>query len=696
MAAPSQSEQLSREKRTPKPVSHVLVGVDTGGTFTDFVCFAGGQLHRHKVLSTPDNPARAVLMGLGEILTAASPVGSSAPSSGPSTKAASGIRAPGVQISYGSTVATNAVLERRGARVVLLTTAGFEDVLEIGRQTRSELYTLEPRKPEPLVPRRRRIGVAERVTFDGKVLRRLTAAAVEQALRRARALGAESVAVCLLHSYANPAHERFLARSLRTAGIPCSISHELLAEYREYERLSTTVLNAYVSPVMSRHLDDLGRGVGTASLRVLQSNGGAVSVATARREAVRTLLSGPAAGVMGAMAAARRLALKRVITFDMGGTSTDVSLVDGGCRQQTEWDMAGLPVQVPAIDIHTVGAGGGSLAVLDPGGALKVGPESAGADPGPACYGRGRLPTVTDADVVLGRLAPDAFLGGRMRLEASRAERALHDLGRGAGLSTVQAAEGVVRVVNAGMERAIRRISVERGHDPRDYTLVSFGGAGGMHACELAGALGMGRVIVPHQPGLLSACGAVSASLQRDLVQTVKLLDPPFADLLQRLRPLVRRARREAEREGGRPRSIRVAGFLDCRYRGQSYEIRVPANPRYRTSFETAHRGLYGYVDETRPVEVVNLRVSAFSAAPRLPRIAIRPRSGLPTPHRLRWNGRWLPAHRWERETLPIGRHLTGPLVITEFSATTFVPPGWTARTVRSGDLVLESEIPIP
>lgn len=666
------------------------MGVDTGGTFTDLVCFASGQLYRHKVLSTPDNPARAVLTGLGQILAAAAPCGGVRPSAeGRSTKPGATMGGPAVRISYASTIGTNAVLERRGARVVLFTTAGFEDVLEIGRQVRRELYALEPSKPEPLVPRRRRVGIAERVTFDGKVLRRLSTPALKLALRRARALRAESTAVCFLHSYANPEHEIRLGHVLRRAGIPCSVSHELLAEYREYERLSTTVLNAYVSPVMSRHLDELGQSVGSSSLRVLQSNGGAVSVATARREAVRTLLSGPAAGVIGALAAARRLAMKRIITFDMGGTSTDVSLVDGEGRQQTEWEIAGLPVRVPALDVHTVGAGGGSLAALDVGGALKVGPQSAGADPGPACYGRGRLPTVTDADVVLGRLPPEAFLGGRMRLDAGRAERALRDLARRAGLSTVEAAEGVVRVVNAGMERAIRRISVERGHDPRDYTLVSFGGAGGMHACELAGALGIRRVVVPHEPGVLSACGAVSASLQRDFVQTVKLLDPPFDNLVRRLKPLLRRARREAMREGAMPRGLKIAASLDCRYGGQSYEIRVPARYRYRDLFHAAHRRLYGYADEARPVEVVNLRVSAASAPPRLPRILARPGSGAPAPHRVRWNGRWLPARRWEREALPIGRTLAGPLVITEFSATTFVPPGWTVRTMNSGDLLL-------
>jgi N-methylhydantoinase A len=649
--------------------STILVGVDTGGTFTDFVCVERGAVRVHKRPSTPDNPARAVLDGVAELL--------------------GGTDRRRVRLTYGTTVATNAVLERKGARVVLLSTAGFEDVLEIGRQTRPDLYALEPCTPEPLVPRARRLGVAERMAVDGRVLVPLRATGLRRALAAVRRARAQSVAVCLLHGYANPVHERRLGRALRAAGLPCSLSHELVAEYREYERTSTTVMNAYVVPVMRDHLADLRRGLGAAGLRVMQSTGGAISAATAGREAVRTLLSGPAGGAVGALAAARRLGFARVITFDMGGTSTDVSLLDGAPRQQTEWTIGELPVKVPAIDIHTVGAGGGSIAARDAGGALTVGPESAGAEPGPACYGRGERPTVTDADLVLGRLVPEAFLGGGMRLDVERARAAIGALARDLALDLARTAEGVVRVVNAGMERAIRRISVERGYDPRDYVLVAFGGAGGMHAAELAESLGMRRVLVPVHPGLLSAWGAVGAALQRDYVQTVRLLEPDARRLARRVAPLLRRARRELRAEAARPVAVVTAAALDLRYRGQSYELRVPLSPHYRADFHAAHRLQYGYADTAWPIEVVNVRVTASAPGPSLPRPAPGRGGSAPQPHRLRWGGRWLRARRCDRDALP-PRPLAGPLVITELSATTVVPPGWRARVAASGDLLLE------
>jgi N-methylhydantoinase A len=487
---------------------------------------------------------------------------------------------------------------------------------------------------------------------------------------------------------------------LRSLGTPLSLSHELVAEYREYERTSTTVMNAYVAPAMRRHLAELERGIGRAALRVLQSSGGAISVRTASREAVRTLLSGPAGGVSGALAVARRAGFERIITFDMGGTSTDVSLLDGAIRQQTEWTIGDLPVKVPAIDIHTVGAGGGSIAYRDAGGALKVGPESAGADPGPACYGRGGRPTVTDADLLLGRLLPDAFLGGGMTLHADRARAAVGGLARELGLALERTAEGVVRVVNAGMERAIRRISVERGHDPRDYILVAFGGAAGMHGCELAAGLGMRRVLVPVHPGLLSASGAATAALQRDYVQTVRLVDADARDLARRIQRLAARAHRELRAEGAPAGRIELVTTLDVRYRGQSYELRVPLSTAYRAAFHAAHRALYGYADEQRAVEVVNVRVIASAKIPSPVAIAGNlgrgpagggAIAGDGATHRLRWNGRWLRARRTNRAALPRRHRVAGPLVITELSATIVVPPRWTARVLPTADLLLES-----
>jgi len=655
---------------TPGPA---IVGIDTGGTFTDLIAIVAGEIRTHKVPSTPDDPARAVLRGLRELL----------PENVPRL------------VTYGSTVATNALLERRGARVVLLTTAGFEDLIEIGRQNRPALYDLEPQPPQPLVPRRWRIGVPERMSFEGRVLTSLRPQALHAALRTIRRLKPEAVAVCFLHSYANPRHERRLRAALADTEVFCSLSHELSSEYREYERFSTAVVNAYVGPVMHRHLETLVRGLETrrvsdTRIRIMQSNGGAISARLAGREAVRTVLSGPAGGVIGAWAVARALRLRRVITFDMGGTSTDVSLIDGAVRYRSEWAIEGLPLKVPAIDIHTVGAGGGSLAWIDAGGALKVGPQSAGADPGPACYGKGNAATVTDANVILGRLVADAFLGGRMALHPARARTATRRVAAALHLTCERAAEGIVRVVNASMERAIRSISVERGHDPREYTLIAFGGAAGQHACELATGLGIRRVVVPSHPGLLSASGAASAVVQRDSVRTVLLTNPPVAHLRRLFIPLERAVRADLRAEGLPPARFAIMRTVDVRYRGQSYEIALPFSARLPAAFHAAHRKLYGYADPARPIEVVNLRVQGYGRhavfhARRVPSQPAPP----PERHRVRWAGRWLPASAYERAHLAIATPVRGPAVITEFSATTFIPPGWRASVHRTGHLVL-------
>jgi len=630
----------------------VIVGVDTGGTFTDLIAFVDGETRTHKVLSTPSDPAAAVLRGLGEIL--------------PPRRTA--------VITYGSTVATNALLERRGARVVLLATAGFEDVIEIGRQNRPQLYALEPRRPPSLVPRRGRVGVTERTLFDGKTLVPLTAAAIRKAVQAVRRLRPDAVAVCLLHSYADGRHERLLGKALsKLPGLFVSLSHQLVPEYREYERTSTTVINAYVGPVMQRHLTALEQGLGRHTLRVMQSNGGALSTQVAGREAARTLLSGPAAGVAGALAVARSLKLARVLTFDMGGTSTDVSLLDGEARQHATWELGGLPLKVPAIDIHTVGAGGGSIAHVDAGGALKVGPRSAGADPGPACYGRGIEPTVTDANLVLGRLVPGTFLGGQMRLDAERSRAAMGRLGTSLRTDADAAAEGVARVANASMERAIRKISVERGHDPRLYSLLVFGGAGGQHAVELAMALGIQHVVIPCHPGLLSAWGAALADERRDFARSLREVAPADA----RLRGLFEGLERHARRGLGRQR-YRIMRSLDVRYVGQGHELNVAYQRAYERGFHAAHKVEFGYCDAAHAVEVVNLRLSfvrAGAAAPR--RVKRAAGAAVVTTQPVRWQGTSHVARVYDRATLPGGWIGKGPALVCELSATTFVPPGW-------------------
>ena len=468
----------------------IIVGIDTGGTFTDLVAIVGGELRVHKLPSTPHDPAAAVIAGLKTILDGAS----------------------ADAVTYSSTVATNALLEKKGARVALVVDAGFEDLIEIGRQNRTELYALAPERPEPLVPRTLRFGVGGRTYFDGKIAAPLTAAELARVRKLADRSGAEAFAICLLHSYANPNSENAIARALEPLKRSLSVSHRILAEYREFERLSTTVINAYVAPRMVSHLENLERSLGGARLRVMQSNGYAIGTRLARDEPVRTILSGPAAGVAGAGELVRAMGVDRFITFDMGGTSTDVSLFDGAARIRSLSYPNGYAVRTPVIDIHTVGAGGGSIATLDAGGSLKVGPESAGATPGPACYGRGDLPTVTDADLVAGRLVAENFLGGQMRLFPARADHAIAGLARAMKTDAATAARGVIRVVNANMERAIRVITVERGYDPRDFALMAFGGAGPMHACELALDLGIRNIVLPRNPGLLCAWGALGAA----------------------------------------------------------------------------------------------------------------------------------------------------------------------------------------
>src|SRR5208337_408031 len=457
--------------------SPMLVGIDTGGTFTDLVAIICDEIRVHKVLSTPTDPADAVIRGLREMLAGSD----AAPES----------------VTYSSTVATNALLERKGARVALFTNAGFEDLIEIGRQNRDDLYALAPSRPEPLVERAMRFGVAERTLFDGNIIESLSRGELARICRLAARSGAEAFAICLLHSYANPKGEESIAHALAPLGRPLSVSHRILAEYREYERFSTAVVNAYVAPRMSSHLKNLETRLEGARLRVMQSNGSAIGPELARAEPVRTILSGPAAGVIGAASLARAFGADRFITFDMGGTSTDVSLFDRRARIRTLSHPDGYAVRTPVIDIHTVGAGGGSIARIDAGGSLRVGPDSAGADPGPACYGRGESCTVTDADLVAGRLVAANFLGGKMTLYADRAEHAVSRLAREMKTSPLAAARGIIRVVNANMERAIRVITVERGYNPRDFALLAFGGAGPMHACELALDLGIRRIVMP-------------------------------------------------------------------------------------------------------------------------------------------------------------------------------------------------------
>ncbi|HEX5425670.1 MAG TPA: hydantoinase/oxoprolinase family protein [Candidatus Acidoferrales bacterium] len=679
------------------------VAIDTGGTFTDCLFLRRGRVEILKIPSTPGNPAKAIANALSEIRS----------------------RTPDEDWSHldllcGTTVGTNALLERRGGRVALVTTAGFEDVLEIGRQARPRLYDLFVERPDPLVPRERRIGMRERVGADGKVVIKPSAAEISRVVKRIRASRAESVAVCVLFSFLRPEHERMLARRLRAEGYTVSVSHEILPEFREFERTSTTVVNAYLAPVMSAYLEEIERDAqavassisagansrtrashGTARVRVMQSNGGILSARIAAREPVRTILSGPAGGALGAKQIAES-GYGSVISFDMGGTSTDVSLIEGALRTTNESIVAGLPVAVPMLEIHTVGAGGGSIARFDRAGALRVGPESAGADPGPICYGRGELPTVTDAHLILGRLGSEGLLGGDFRLDDRRTrdfmQRAIR---RVAGIKSIeQFAQGILDVVEATMEKAIRVISIERGRDPRDYALVAFGGAGGLHACSLAASLGIPRVLVPAFPGALSALGILRADVVKELSHSVLSAAASIAQAQTRFQSVFARIEKEGLREmraeGFDARHVRIDRFFDIRYVGQAYELTVPASGDFLKAFHAEHERRYGYADAGRTVEVVNVRARLTGRTPAVdwPRQRLgsaNARGAILTHRRVAFGGKFRPTPIFVREKLRAGNCISGPAIIAEYSGTTVVPPGWNAHVDTFENIVLDA-----
>lgn len=587
------------------------IGIDIGGTFTDFVIFhpVSGLLETFKLLSTPQDPSLVVLSGLERIF-----------------------KDYGRQavVIHGSTVATNALIERKGASCALVTTRGFGDVLQIGRQNRPALYDLFADPAPALVPPSWRLEVDERIDHLGRVIRKLDPGQVDDLIPFLRSAGISSVAVCFLFSFLHPDHERLVTEKLRAAGFLVSASCEILPEYREYERLSTTVVNAYVSPVMEQYLSHLEekltlRAPGV-SLQVMQSNGGIIQPSEARRFGVRCILSGPAGGLVASQAIAS-LALPgtklQVITFDMGGTSTDVSVIDGVPQITTEAIISGNPIHIPMLDIHTIGAGGGSVASLDAGGALRVGPESAGADPGPACYGKGDLPTVTDANLVLGRLSAEHFLGGQMRLDEARASLVIDRLAAQMGLNRTRTALGVVQVANAHMERALRLITVERGHDPRGFCLLSFGGAGGLHAADLARGLGIPQVLIPPLASTFSAYGMLAADVVKDYTQTVMLPGyTPLHELEHRMQPWIERGLWEVQAEGIPADEIHLEPFLDMRYVGQSYELITPFHSNFMSEFHDLHQRVYGYAHPEKSVEIVNLRLRAVGKITPPPQIA--------------------------------------------------------------------------
>ncbi|GMV38075.1 MAG: N-methylhydantoinase A [Fimbriimonadales bacterium] len=641
------------------------IAVDVGGTFTDVVALLQGELVTRKVASTPASPDASVL------------------------EAIRGLQPPPFVLLHGTTVATNTLLERKGARTAFVTTQGFRDLLTIGRQTRRRLYDLEPQPTPTVVPSELCFELPERITFDGQVLARPTPEDLDRLSRKLSRHSVRAVAVCFFYSYAYPEHERLVGSALTRRFV--SLSHRVAPEFREYERASTTAINAYVGPTMSeylRRLESHAQELGAQRVRIMHSSGGALSVSEAATRPVTTLLSGPAAGVVAAWEVARQAGISHAVSFDMGGTSTDVSMLAGGPVARPGGEIDGMPVRVPMMDIHTVGAGGGSMAWLDDAGALRVGPQSAGADPGPAAYGRGTNLTVTDANIVLGRLVPEAFAGGQMALDPARSLAAADRLGQQLGLSAEDTCRAVIDLANAHMARAIRRVSVARGYEPHSLSLVAFGGCGGLHACALAEAIGIERVLVPPQPGLLSALGLLLAPVMREAVRSVMMRgEVRPADLSDLCQDLVEEASAPVLSERSGRMRLRVALSADLRYEGQSWELTLPLDPTRPSTcvaaFHELHRRRYGVADPHAPVEWTALRARVELPVVAPPSLGTA-RLAVPVPKRTELGER-LPVIRRDR----MSGTREGPAVIAQDDSTLYLPKGWRAEVHGTGTIVV-------
>jgi N-methylhydantoinase A len=649
------------------------VAIDTGGTFTDCVYLRDGKLVVLKVFSTPEDPGLAVMNGLRQIAAG-----------------------PEVVVRHGTTVGTNTMLERKGARVAFVTTKGFEDTIAIGRQARPKLYDWFQPAPECLVKEGLRFGITERTSAEREVIREVDAAELDDLVSEIERAGVDAVALSLLFSFANSKNESRVAVALERLGLPLSISHRILPEFREYERASTVVANAYLAPRMGTYLTSLAKNVETeykdARLEVMQSSGGIISSKLAAAEPVRTVLSGPAGGVIGAYKLATLAGFDRIIGFDMGGTSTDVCLVDasaGGLHIGNESVVSGIPIGVPMLDIHTAGAGGGSIARFDAGGMLRVGPESAGSIPGPICFGRGEQPTVTDANLALGRLDTERFLGGSVKLDRERM-MVWMEKAKGPIAAVEDFAAGIVQVIETSMAKAIRVISVEKGYDPRDFTLVAFGGGGPVHACSLARALRVPRVLVPALPGALSAVGILLADTIREYSRTVMLpIHASFEAVFAQLEDLGLEEFRTENLTGESFRSV------DVRYRGQGYELNVPFGPEMAAQFHDLHQRRYGFANEARALEVVNVRVRMVSPAEAFePEVqALRKGDGshaLVGTRPVYFDGNFEETRIYNRELLRPGDTFAGPAIVSEYSSATVLPMGDVLRVDGLGNLVIE------
>jgi N-methylhydantoinase A len=654
---------------------HLRIGIDTGGTFTDLLAWDGITLRAAKVPSTPGDFHRGVISAIESVL-----------SDGESA-----------DLIHGSTVATNALLERKGHPIAFITTAGFADLLLIGRQNRPDLYALEPARPAAIVADENTFTVTERIDAAGNILLPLDLAEVDTIIAEMKRRGLAHAAVCLLFSFVNPIHEQSIGERFRAAGLTLTQSSELLPEFREYERGCAAAINATLRPNVETYLAKIADQLPTSvkSFRVMHSGGGTTSQEEAARVAIRLLLSGPAGGVLGASYVAKLEGLTQIITYDMGGTSTDVACsVDGKPRWTTSTVIDRLPIALPMFDIHTIGAGGGSIAWLDAGGALRVGPQSAGAQPGPACYGRGGvLPTVTDANLVLGRLLPDRFLGGRMRLDADRAAAAVSTLAQPMGKSLAETALGILRIAESNMAAAIRHVTARQGYDPRAFTLVSFGGAGGLHAAALAEAMDISRVLIPPHAGLLSALGMIVAPPVVDASKTVRHLGDSIDD--SRLHAEYSYLSRQSAEKLAVDQTVQIEAFADCRLQGQSYEVTVPvARPSVELieqSFRDAYTVLYGRCPTDRKMEIVTLRLRRIGKAQSvaLPPVVAR-QSPVELTRLVLQDGCERDVAILDRGGLAFAGSVDGPVLLMDPDSTALVPPGWRASMTKAGGVMLD------
>ena len=661
-----------------------LVGIDIGGTFTDIILIENEEITVTKVPSTPKDPSQAVINGLKHL------------------NITSG------EFVHGTTIATNTLLENTGALTALITTKGFEDVLEIGRQNRQDLYDFNVQKPEPLANREMRYGISERTDSNGVIIEDLDTELLEQIIYGIKSSDAESVAVSLLFSFLNPAHEQSILKTIQSKipSLYVSISSEIVPEFREYERTSTVVINSYVGPKVSQYMDNLTTKV-EHPIRVMQSSGGSITSQLASKEPVRTILSGPAGGVVGAYRTAKQAGINQIISIDMGGTSTDVSICPDRIQETTQSTISGYPISIPMIEIHTVGAGGGSIAAINAGGSLSVGPSSAGSDPGPACYGKGDNITVTDANLILGRIQPDFFLGGTMQLDIDKALMAIQKLATEINSSATDAALGIIKVVNANMEQAIRTISLERGHDPRDFALLPFGGAGALHACELSAEMGISKVFIPPHPGVLSALGVAIADVTKDYSRTVMLTlgEETLYQLETEYSGMESNARSDFNSEGLDTSNLKFNRYLDIRYVGQSYELLIPfptsgikdskeLQKLITTDFETAHQQRFGYSDSSQKIEVVNVRLKAIlPSTTQIPTAHISKSSsiGMPIDERpIFFQSTSLMTPIYQRSDIQLEQNIKGPALITQFDTSIPVFPGWVANKDELDNLTLE------